>query len=107
MAKTPSLAVRNDAQKALFEYLQSQISDGYWENKDTDVVLWSCKVTVIPYNVGIAGKLKHPIDFLDIYAEGVDDEMIAACQKVDPKYNQRRLLIDLEDLTNIIYGGKK
>jgi hypothetical protein len=41
------LYVRTPAQKEIFENeIQGQLSDGIWENDDTDRRLWNCQVKV-------------------------------------------------------------
>lgn len=104
------LYVRNRAQKELFEnYLQGQISDGMWENDDTDERLWDCKVKVASKRgiLGCTFKAIHPIDFCDYdLLDWGTDRMIEVVKRVRKNYTEDNLIADLQDLTKIVFGGR-
>ena len=102
---TNILKVRTPVQKTIFEeILQGQISDGHWENDDTDIRLWDCEVLVS--NDGVFGcdfKPIYPLDFTDL--EYVLDSAVEVGQAVDPSYDIDYLKEDLEELTTIVFGN--
>lgn len=100
------LFVRTPAQKEVFEKeLQGQISDGFWENQNTDKRLWDCEVIVAVGDMALGCNFKpiFPIDFLDL--NYVLDRAVEIGKTVDPDYNMEKLLSDLEELTEIVFGG--
>ena len=101
-----TLYVRTPAQKAIFEQeLQGQLSDGNWENDQTDSRLWDCEVVVSNDQIGPSFKPKYPVNFNDdVILEVVSDRMIEYAQKVDPSYDMEKLVKDLDELTVIVYG---
>lgn len=112
MEKSPTLVVRNSAQKIIYDKeLSGQISDGHWENEDTDERLWGCNVEV--YNPIIHNGLgcnfvpSCDLDFNDPDLHWLfDDRTLEYVQEVIPDYTVERLHEDLEDLTHIVFGGE-
>ena len=102
-----TLYVRNAAQKVLFdEELKGQLSDGYWENDDTDKRLWDCEVVVAKPDerLGCNFHAKYPVDFADDeMMEWLGDHMIGYAKGVDPNYDEEKLFADLRDLTMIVF----
>ena len=102
-----TLYVRNKAQKILFEMeLQGQLSVGWWENENTDERLWNCAVKVADSEeeLGCNFAVKYHTNFCDEeLVEWVGLTMIDFVNDIDPKYDLDQLIIDLNDLTNIVY----
>ena len=102
------LRVRTPTQKEIFEKeLRSQLSDGCFENDDTDERLWNCEVLVAANGekLGPNFSVSKRVDFNDdLLIEVVSDRMISYAKKVDPLYDMEKLISDLDDITNIVSG---
>jgi hypothetical protein len=103
-----TLAVRNQAQKILFdEELSGQISDGAWENS-TPHDHWrpwcDAEVVVDPANVGrdfYAKRDSYGLDRRDLL-DIIGDRMLASVQRAVPSYTRKTMLADLRDLKAIL-----
>lgn len=106
-----TLAVRNEAQKILFDLeLSGQISDGYWENAapQDHWIPW-CETTVIvdPTNVGRDFSVRKDNygftrrDLLDIVGDRML-EYVRAGGGEYANYSEADMLADLRDLKRII-----
>ena len=107
------IAVRNEAQRILYESLQGQFSDGFWENSNMPWEDWaSADVVVDPENVGVEGwayryyNLTNPtlLSYIEgdlihevIHGSWRDDEGGTG----DESYDHKRLMKDLNDLKKI------
>lgn len=97
--------LRTRTQFLLFtEEIQGQLSDGYWENEDTDRRLWDCEVFMSPLFPEVIGNPKFPVDFTDLLDAGITERMLEICRKVKPDYNVTDLTNDLQEITKTIYG---
>ena len=106
---TNKLYVRNKAQKVLFEKeISGQLSDGNWENEKTDQRLWNCEVIVVNENeeqeLGTNFAVRYYADFATEDLDFLWDRMIEYVRPIDPDYDVDQLIIDLNDITNIVYG---
>jgi hypothetical protein len=106
--KTGTLAVRNEAQRILFEdELKGQLSDGRWENS-RPYDHWECwsdaEVIVDPDNVGRDFYAKRDgycfteKDLLSV----IGDQMLESVQAVQPDYTWKDMVADLRDIRKII-----
>lgn len=87
--KTPYIIyVRNIEQKILYDKeLCGQISDGNWENEDTDERLWHCEVIVRPDEIGCSWKVENLLDFNEEFLlDVVGDRMMNYVREINPKY---------------------
>jgi len=105
------LYVRNKAQKNLFEKeLSGQLSDGFWENDKTDQRLWNAEVIVAGEEdeLGATFAAKYYANFADEeLIDIVGERMIKRVREIDPNYNADQLIIDLNDLTEIVFGWEE
>jgi hypothetical protein len=103
-----TLFVRSFAQKIIFEReLQGQLSDGIWENEDTDVRLWNCEVRVASESdlLGCNFKTKYPVDLCDdAMTDFLADRAMGYVLAFIPEYTFSEYVNDLVDLTNIVFG---
>jgi hypothetical protein len=103
-----TLYVRTKTQKAIFENeLQGQLSDGRWENEDTDRRLWNCAVVVTKrgQKLGCTFRTMFPVNFCDDdLVEWLSDRMIGYALKVRKSYTRGNLIKDLKELTVLVYG---
>ena len=100
-----TLIVRTPAQKEIFrQELQGQLSDGHWENENTDERLWDCEVIISDgyQNLGCNFVPIYPIDFEEL--EYVLDRAVEIGKTVDPDYSMDMLMSDLAELTEIVFG---
>lgn len=106
MKKINVILVRTPAQKEIFEHeLQGQLSDGNWENEKTDSRLWYSEVFVSEKQAGCSFSPKYPVNFNDDFmVEVLGERMIGYAKKVDPSYHMGKLIADLEELTEIVFG---
>ena len=98
------LKVRTLTQKEVFvKELQGQISDGMWENDNTDSRLWSCDVVVASDDDALGCNFKplFPINFAEL--EYVLDRAVEIGKTVDPDYSMDKLMEDLVELTEIVW----
>ena len=106
-----TLYVRTKTQKEIFEKeLQGQLSDGNWENDDTDKRLWGCVVKVAKKGESLGCNFNpcRPVDFCDDdMIEWIGDRMIGYAKKVRKVYTQDNLISDLKELTEIVFGNIK
>ena len=103
------LYVRNKAQKILFKRMQGQLSDGYWENEKTDQRLWNCEVIVADeeQELGANWAVRYYADFATEDLDFLWDRMIEYVRPIDTDYDVDQLIIDLNDLTEIVYGWEE
>ena len=101
------LAFRNAIQAKLWEELDGQISDGYWENARpyNHWRVW-CRATVIvdPVNVGrnfYAEKDNYNFNSSELL-EWVGDRMLASCQEIDPDFTMKQMRAELKDMKQIV-----
>jgi hypothetical protein len=106
-----TLYVRTKTQKAIFENeLQGQLSDGNWENTNTDSRLWDCDVRVTndKSKLGCNFAVRHPVNFADEDMIGwIGDRMVKYGSAVNPSYNEKKLVADLNELTKIVFRSRK
>jgi len=106
------IAVRNEAQRILYESLQGQFSDGFWENSTMPWHDWaSADVVVDPENVGVEGWAYRYYNLTNStllsYIEGdLIHEVIHGNYRDnggtgDESYDRKRLMKDLNDLKRI------
>lgn len=110
MTKEYKLVVLTPEQKIIYEKeLSGQISDGHWENEDTDERLWNVTVEVFDPSkhnkLGCNFKPKFPLDFNDpdLYWL-LDSRTLEYVQEEFPGYTVEDLHADLEHLTVIVFG---
>jgi len=104
------LYVRNRAQKVLFEKeISGQLSDGNWENEKTDRRLWNCEVIIADeeQELGANWTVRYYADFATGDLDFLWDRMIEYVRPIDPDYDVDQLIIDLNDLTEIVYGWEE
>ena len=101
------IAVRNEAQRILFENLQGQFSDGYWENSTMPWQDWShAEVIVDPDNLGVEGWANRYYnltnsEMLGYIEDGLIHEVIHGATwrgqtgTGDESYDHKRLMKDL------------
>lgn len=98
---------RNNAQQVLYDKeIRGQISDGHWENDDTDTRLWYCLAKVNSKNVGSSWKPSPKLDFADEdLIEFLGDRMIdyVLDSGVRKRYTLDNLRADLLDMTLIVF----
>ena len=106
----PKIVVRNAAQKIIYDKeLSGQISDGHWEELDTDQRLWGCNVEVfdplVHKSVGINFTPKCSLDFNapDLHWL-LETRTLGYVQAEFPAYTIEELHNDLDDLTAIVFG---
>ena len=98
---------RNRAQQVLYDQeIRGQISDGHWENEDTDTRLWYCLSKVNSKAVGSNWKPEPKLDF-------ADEDLIARLggrminyvldSGVCKRYDINDLQKDLLDMTLIVF----
>lgn len=110
MTKQYKLVVQTQEQKIIYdEELSGQISDGHWENENTDERLWNVEVEVFDPKVhkklGCNFKPKYPLDFNDYDLHWLlDSRTLKYVQEVYPDYTVDDLHADLEHLTVIVFG---
>ena len=105
---TNILFVRTPAQREIFMHeIRGQISDGIWENEKTDKRLWNCEVytAMDGEKLGCNFKVKYPIDLChEFFFDFLAERTINYAKKVNPDYNIDMLIVDLNDLTKIIFN---
>ena len=91
------LYVRTVAQKEIFDKeLKGQLSDGAFENENTDERLWVCEVLVAAQGekLGPNFTANQDVDFNDdLLIEVLSDRMISYARKVDPSYDMEKLIL--------------
>jgi len=106
------IAVRNEAQRILYESLQGQFSDGFWENSTMPWQDWShADVVVDPSNVGVEGYAyryynltnSEMLDYIDgqLIHEVIHGDYRGNGGTGDESYDRKRLMKDLNDLKRI------
>jgi hypothetical protein len=99
---TNTLFVRNEAQRILVtKELQGQISDGMYENIDSDERLWNCDVKVSD-EVGVNFVILNPVDFDFSEIGFLYDRMIDYVKESIPDYTLEMLTDDLDDIASFI-----
>lgn len=99
---------RTAPQKVLYDKeIRGQISDGHWENEDTDHRLWYCITIVRPKKVGISWKPECNLDFndddlVDNLGERMREYVLSGYRS---KYTTENLRKDLEEMTNIVFSS--
>ena len=107
------LYVRNQEQKIIFDKeLKGQLSDGIWENEKTDERLWNVEVIVVNENedfeLGCNFSPKYYVDFChNDLVLWLSDRIVEYVRDVDPNYCADDLIIDLIDLTEIVFGWEE
>lgn len=105
---TNTLAVRNEAQRILFEEeLKGQLSDGRWENsspRDHWVPWCDATVVVDPENVGRDFWVQRDgYNFGEkALLEIIGDRMLGYVQAVQPDYTWNQMAADLKDLRKVV-----
>lgn len=106
--KIDTLFVRNEAQVILMNReLKGQLSDGNWENEETDERLWFCDVRIAHRGdkLGCNWNVKHAVDFDDDFmVEIIGFRMVNYCKERYVNYDLWQLHEDLQDLTEIVFG---
>ena len=105
----PTLNVRNEAQKLMFDsMLRGQITDGNWEAISSLQNSWrpwaGCSVVVEPTNLGRdfhANYDKYDFVRANFLAGGVGAEMLELVRTIDDSYTWKDMLVDLRDLKKI------
>jgi hypothetical protein len=107
-----TIAVRNEAQRILYEEMQGQFSDGFWENSNMSWEDWShAEVIVDPENVGVQGHASRYYDLTnrqliewmagDFIARVIHGSYHGTPGTGDETYDRARLMKDLRDLKKI------